>query len=378
MFDITSSKLLILAVVALIVVGPKDLPILLRTIGKYLGIIRRQAAEFRGQFDEAMREAELDGLKKEFEAVSREVRSTIDIGARAIDTQIEAARVDAEAPKVGIERRAGAPSRCFPSAPRSRPAGIIRAGACAEPKSRPKSRTEARHERRHRTSRPGRHRRLEGAADRSPRRAAPRLISSLIALGVSFVICFIFAKQIYNLLVLPYLWANGGAASGPIEMIYTAPQEFLFTQMKLALFGAVFLSFPIIANQIYKFVAPGLYKNERRAFRALPDRDAGAVPARRAGRLLPRHADGDALLPVDAADGRAGGDPPAGAGVGISRADHEPDHRLRHLLPAAGGADAARPRRPRHGADACARGAAMPSSASPPSPPSCRRPTRSA
>ena len=101
MFDITSSKLLILAVVALIVVGPKDLPILLRTVGKYLGIIRRQAAEFRGQFDEAMREAELDGLKKEFEAVSREVRSTIDMGSRAIDTQIEAARVEVEAPKVG-------------------------------------------------------------------------------------------------------------------------------------------------------------------------------------------------------------------------------------------------------------------------------------
>jgi sec-independent protein translocase protein TatB len=102
MFDITSSKLLILAVVALIVVGPKDLPILLRTIGKYLGIIRRHAAEFRGQFDEAMREAELDGLKKEFDAVSREVRATIDVGARAIDDQIEASRVNVEAPKVGI------------------------------------------------------------------------------------------------------------------------------------------------------------------------------------------------------------------------------------------------------------------------------------
>jgi sec-independent protein translocase protein TatB len=102
MFDITSSKLLILAVVALIVVGPKDLPILLRTIGKYLGIIRRHAAEFRGQFDEAMREAELDGIKKEFDAVSREVRATIDEGARAIDSQIEAARVNVDAPKVGV------------------------------------------------------------------------------------------------------------------------------------------------------------------------------------------------------------------------------------------------------------------------------------
>jgi sec-independent protein translocase protein TatC len=91
-----------------------------------------------------------------------------------------------------------------------------------------------------------------------------RLIYSLIALGLAFALCFIFAKQIYNILVLPYQWAHGG--TDPIEMIYTAPQEFLFTQMKLALFGAFCISFPIIAAQLYKFVAPGLYKNERKAF----------------------------------------------------------------------------------------------------------------
>ncbi|HET6320860.1 MAG TPA: twin-arginine translocase subunit TatC [Hyphomicrobium sp.] len=91
-----------------------------------------------------------------------------------------------------------------------------------------------------------------------------RLIYSMIGLGIAFVICFAFAKQIYNVLVLPYQWAHGGTE--PIEMIYTAPQEFLFTQMKLALFGAACISFPIVANQVYKFVAPGLYKNERRAF----------------------------------------------------------------------------------------------------------------
>jgi len=91
-----------------------------------------------------------------------------------------------------------------------------------------------------------------------------RLIRSLAAVGLSFAVCFIFARQIYYILVLPYRWAQGGSA--PIEMIYTAPQEFLFTQMKLALFGAVCLSFPILASQIYKFVAPGLYKNERKAF----------------------------------------------------------------------------------------------------------------
>ncbi len=51
-----------------------------------------------------------------------------------------------------------------------------------------------------------------------------------------------------------------------IELIYTAPQEFFFTQLKLALFGAIFIAFPVIATQIYRFVAPGLYKNERKAF----------------------------------------------------------------------------------------------------------------
>lgn len=91
MFDITSSKLLILAIVALIVVGPKDLPILLRTVGKYLGMIRRQAAEFRGQFDEAMREAELDQLRKEFEAAAREVHGTVEASARNFEKQIEEA-----------------------------------------------------------------------------------------------------------------------------------------------------------------------------------------------------------------------------------------------------------------------------------------------
>jgi sec-independent protein translocase protein TatC len=91
-----------------------------------------------------------------------------------------------------------------------------------------------------------------------------RLLWSIAGVVVAFVICIFFAKDIYNLLVLPYRWAAGKDA--PIEMIYTAPQEYFFTQLRLALFGAIFLAFPIIASQIYMFVAPGLYKNERRAF----------------------------------------------------------------------------------------------------------------
>jgi sec-independent protein translocase protein TatC len=92
-----------------------------------------------------------------------------------------------------------------------------------------------------------------------------RLIYALIGIGIGFIICFAFATQIYNVLVWPYQVARG--AGQKIEMIYTAPHEFFFTKLKLALFGAVFLAFPIIALQIYKFVAPGLYRNERAAFR---------------------------------------------------------------------------------------------------------------
>lgn len=92
-----------------------------------------------------------------------------------------------------------------------------------------------------------------------------RLVYSLVAVFVAFAFCFFFAKDIYNILVVPYRWAAGTDAK--IDMIYTAPHEFFFTQVKLALFGAVFLAFPVIAIQIYKFVAPGLYHNERAAFR---------------------------------------------------------------------------------------------------------------
>jgi sec-independent protein translocase protein TatC len=91
-----------------------------------------------------------------------------------------------------------------------------------------------------------------------------RLMWSLLAVFLAFLVCFWFARPIYNLLLWPYRLAVGSDV--PIEMIYTAPQEFFFTQVKLALFGAIFIAFPVIASQIYMFVAPGLYRNERQAF----------------------------------------------------------------------------------------------------------------
>jgi sec-independent protein translocase protein TatC len=91
-----------------------------------------------------------------------------------------------------------------------------------------------------------------------------RLMWAIAAILVAFILCFAFAGHIYNVLVWPYEWAS--PPDRVIKLIYTAPQEFLITQIKLAFFGAVFIAFPVIASQIYKFVAPGLYKHERGAF----------------------------------------------------------------------------------------------------------------
>jgi len=91
-----------------------------------------------------------------------------------------------------------------------------------------------------------------------------RLLYSMIAIAIGFGICFYFADQIFNILLVPFETAAGDKTD--LKLIYTAPQEFFFTQLKLALFGALFIAFPVLAAQIYMFVAPGLYKNERGAF----------------------------------------------------------------------------------------------------------------
>ena len=90
-----------------------------------------------------------------------------------------------------------------------------------------------------------------------------RLIKALLAFFIAAALCFFFAKQIYNILVWPYVFIAGAANS---KFIYTALLEYFVTQLKLSLFGAAFISFPVVAAQIYMFVAPGLYRNERSAF----------------------------------------------------------------------------------------------------------------
>jgi sec-independent protein translocase protein TatC len=90
-----------------------------------------------------------------------------------------------------------------------------------------------------------------------------RLIKALIAFMLTTIACFFFAKQIFNILTWPYVWVAGPENS---KFIYTGLLEYFVVQLKIAMFGGAFLSFPIIATQIYLFVAPGLYRNERQAF----------------------------------------------------------------------------------------------------------------
>jgi len=94
-----------------------------------------------------------------------------------------------------------------------------------------------------------------------------RLIWCFAALGVGTIVCFAFAKHIYNFLLVPLVnVAQTELGDTDFELIYTAPLEVFFVQLKLSLFAGIFVAFPLIAYQLYAFVAPGLYKNERGAF----------------------------------------------------------------------------------------------------------------
>jgi sec-independent protein translocase protein TatC len=90
-----------------------------------------------------------------------------------------------------------------------------------------------------------------------------RLIKAIAAFAIAMIACFFFAKQIYNILTWPYIWVAGPENS---KFIYTGLLEYFVVQLKLAAFGGAFIAFPVIATQIYMFVAPGLYRNEKQAF----------------------------------------------------------------------------------------------------------------
>lgn len=93
-----------------------------------------------------------------------------------------------------------------------------------------------------------------------------RLIVSVAAVAIAFAVCFLFSVPLYDFLVVPF--ERAVRASGAEPKLYFAPLEFFFTRVKLAAMGGIAIAFPVVAYEIYKFVAPGLYRRERAA--ALP------------------------------------------------------------------------------------------------------------
>src|SRR4029078_5747713 len=90
-----------------------------------------------------------------------------------------------------------------------------------------------------------------------------RLIYCIIGLVFAFAVSFAFSTQIFNILIMPFEWGTGESA----KLIQTQLLGFFLVKLKIGFFGALFITFPLIAIQIYRFVAPGLYRNERNAFR---------------------------------------------------------------------------------------------------------------
>jgi sec-independent protein translocase protein TatC len=90
-----------------------------------------------------------------------------------------------------------------------------------------------------------------------------RLVRALYAFFAAFLVCFFFSRSIYNILTEPYVRVVGAEKA---TLIATHFLEQFYTNIRLSMFGAGVIAFPIVAVQIYKFVAPGLYKHERQAF----------------------------------------------------------------------------------------------------------------
>lgn len=95
-----------------------------------------------------------------------------------------------------------------------------------------------------------------------------RLIKALVAFFIAFMICFTIKGYILDFLLLPFQWAVKFSGGDPdhLRLQSTHVLETFMTQLKIAAFGAIVLAFPFMAFQIYRFIAPGLYRNERMAF----------------------------------------------------------------------------------------------------------------
>ncbi len=162
-----------------------------------------------------------------------------------------------------------------------------------------------------------------------------RLIKALLGFGIAFIFCFFFAKQIYNVLVWPFVWV-AGAENSEIHL-HRAAGIFPDAAETRAVRRGVHLVPDRGDADLHVRGARSLQARARR-IPALPDRDTVLLHARLAAGLLRRAADAGAVLARHAADGRRGecADPVAAEGRRIPVADDVADLRLRHRLPASG------------------------------------------
>ena len=142
MFDIGWTEILIIAVVAIIVVGPKDLPRMLRTLGRYAGQLRRTAGEFRAQFDDAIRDSELDELRETLSGASdlnpiNQIRDSITDSMAPLKESADDIKSSIEAPQ------STADDAKEKAAPKKKKAAKSKPQSKTKPKSKPKAQTSA-------------------------------------------------------------------------------------------------------------------------------------------------------------------------------------------------------------------------------------------
>ena len=358
MFDLDISKMIIVGIVALAVIPPKDLPRVMRTVGQTVGKMRRMASEFQGQFMEAMREvereADLDSVKKEFQAISDQAKidtSFDPVGmvrddiAKAVEPPIEfgAALPSAVGIRASLKPEASSEIGRFRlTEPVSVEAPLVAEATTAAPEPEPRGAAR-------RPKKRGGMSQEDIDATKAPLmdhliELRARIIRSLYAFLAAFIVCFYFSRHIYNVLTYPYVRVVGADKA---TLIATHFLEQFYTNIRLSMFGAGVIAFPVIAVQLYKFIAPGLYRNERQAFRpyliATPIFFLmGALLVyfavmplliRFSVSLQQVNVPGEATIELLA------------QGQRISVADHDAHLRLRDCVPVAGDPDPARSRR---------------------------------
>ena len=261
------ANLLIIAVVALVVIGPKDLPRVMRTVGHWVGRARGMAAPFprRPRHDDPRGRArghgeEVEGRQRADHArASRRRRRTSDWA----EPVAESSRRRRPEPRAEPPPAQGAAGRAA-SRRRAAPAPPIPAAAPAAPA---RGRARMTDLDRRRAARGERARQEQGAAARpSDRAAAAAAVVLRRARRRRSRVCLYFADR------SSASWSSRCSPAGQGQLIYTEVFEAFFVEIKVAFFAALMISFPIIANQLWPFVAPGLYAQGEEGLPALPAR----------------------------------------------------------------------------------------------------------